>query len=210
MLTARRAVDSVPALLAAAEDAEPAVRMAAMAALGQLAAPESVADLLTGVLKAKPGPEREAAEKAVMFVCNRAKAPEKRAEPLLAAWAKRSEDDRTALLPTLGRVGGPAAMKIIEAAMADKNPQRREAGFQALCLWPDASIAGKVLDLAQTDPNAEHRQLALRALIRVGPLPDQRPAAEKLELSKKAMALAARDEERNLVLKRCSAIRTVE
>lgn len=210
VLTARRALDSIPALLTAAEDADPAVRTAGMAALGQLAGPEHVADMLKGVLKAKPGPEREAAEKAVMFVCNRIKDPDSRAEPLLAALAKRSEDNRAALLPTLGRVGGPAAMKIVEAAMADKSAARREAGFQALCLWPDASIAAKVLDLAQTAGDAEHRLLALRALIRVAPLPDQRPPAEKLDLMKKAMTLTTRDEERNLVLKRCSAIRTIE
>ena len=68
----------------------------------------------------------------------------------------------------------------------------------------------RLLDLAQTAGDAEHRLLALRALIRVAPLPDQRPAAEKLDLMKKAMTLATRDEERNLILKRCSAIRTIE
>ena len=57
VLAARRAMDTVPALLAAAEDADPAVRAAAMAALGQLAGPEHVADMLKGVLKAEPGPD---------------------------------------------------------------------------------------------------------------------------------------------------------
>ena len=85
VLAARRAVDAVPGILAAAEDADAEVRMAAMAALGQLAGPEHVADMLKGVLKAEPGPEREAAEKAVMFVCNRIADANKRADPLLAA-----------------------------------------------------------------------------------------------------------------------------
>ncbi len=125
------------------------VRMAAMAALGQLAGPEHVADMLKGVLKAEPGPEREAAEKAVMFVCNRIEDADKRAEPLLAAWPSwtRRADGPAAHAGPRRRA---AALKIVEAAIADNDPQRREAGIRALCNWPDASVAPKLLDLAQT------------------------------------------------------------
>ena len=210
VLASRRAKDGVPSILAAAQDDNPAVRMAAMTALGQLAGPEHLADMLKGVLKAEPGAEREAAEKAVMFVCNRTEDADKRAAPLLAAFAKLGEDDQTALLTTLGRVGGPAALKVVQAAIADTHAQRRDAGIRALCNWPDASVAGKLLDLAQTAKAANHRTSALRALIRVAALPDKRTDAEKLDLLKKAMTLATRDEERNLVLKRVRAVRTIE
>lgn len=210
VLAGRRAIDTVPALLLAAEDADAGVRTAAMTALGQLAGPEHVAGMVPALLKAEKGAERDAAEKAVMFVCGRIKDPDKRTEPLLAALAKLSADDQMALLPTLGRVGGPAALKIIEAAIADKNPQRREAGIRALCNWPDASISARLLGLAQTAGEAEHRLWTLRALIRVAALPDQRPAAEKLSLLQKAMTMATRDDERNLVLRRGAAIRTIE
>ena len=37
-----------------------------------------------------------------MFVCNREKNAEKRAAPLLTAWKNLSEDEKNALLPTLG------------------------------------------------------------------------------------------------------------
>ncbi len=52
--------------------------------------------------------------------------------------------------------------------------------------------------------------MALGALIRVAPLPDKRPPAEKLELLKQAMTLAAHQKERNLILQRAGAIRTME
>jgi HEAT repeat protein len=206
ILTTRRATDSIPALLAAAEDADSTARMAAMAALGQLAGPEHVADMVKGLLKAEKGPEREAAEKAVMFVCNRIEDPAKRAEPLLAVFAKFDEDGKTALLPALGRVGGQATLKIVEAAIADSNLPRRDAGYRALCNWPDASVAARLLDLSQTADDANHRAWALRALIRGAPLPDKRP----LDLLKKAMALTTLDEDRNTVLKRARAIRSIE
>ena len=209
VLAARDAKDSVAGILPAAQDADAKVRMAAMTALAQLAAPEQVAGMLKGLLKAQPGSEREAAEKAVMIVCDRNKDAAKRAEPLLAALAQLSENDKTTLLPTLGRVGGPSALNLVDAAIADQNPQRHEAGIRALCNWPDASAAPKLQELAQCG-DAGQRMAALRALIRVAALPDKRSDAERLNLLKKTMTMATRDEERNLVIKRARAVRTIE
>ena len=210
ILAARRAVDTIPDMLAAAVAADSSVRAAAMAALGQLAGPEHVPGLVQGVLRAEPGREREAAEKAVMFVCSRIADGEQRAEPLLAAMGTLNESDRTAILPTLGRVGGPAALKVIEAAIGDSDPELHDAGLRALCNWPDASIAARLTELAQQDEHPEHRTKALRALIRIASLPDGRTDVEKLELLRTAMAICTRDTERNLVLQRATAIRIPE
>jgi HEAT repeat protein len=210
ILATRRALDTIPDLLSAAVDREPAVRAAAMTALGQMAGPEHLAGMVRGVLKAEKGHEREAAEKCVMLVCGRIADAEKRAEPLLAVMDKLDEADRIALLPTLGRVGGSGALKNVEAAIADSDPHRHAIGLRALCNWPEASIAPRLIDLVRTDEHADHRAMALAALIRVAPLPDKRSASERLELLQKAMTMCQRDEERNLVLKRARAIRTVE
>ncbi len=210
ILAARRATDALPSILAAAVDADPKVRMAAMDTLAKLAEPKHAADMLPGVLKADRGAEREAAERAVIRVCGAVKDPDHRADPLLAAWDKLGEDDRTTLLPLLGRLGGPAVRKIVEAAMADRDPRRREAGFRALCNWPDVSVVPRLLDLIQTEGNLEHRSAALRAVIRVAALPDKRTSAQRLDLLKQAMTLATRDEERRYVLARAATVRTME
>jgi hypothetical protein len=181
-----------------------------MIALGQIAGPEHIEGMVRGVLKAEKGGERDAAEKAIMSVCGRMSDPERRADPLLAAMEKLSDGDRLVILPTLGRVGGSTARKIVEEAIADTEPRRHEAGLRALCNWPNASIAPRLIELAERDEHPEHRTLALAALIRVAPLPDQRPPAERLALLQKTMTMCTRDDERKLVLKRSSAIRTVE
>ena len=210
LLADRRAIDAIPSILAAAEDTDSNVRMKAMSALGQLAGPEHVPAMLKAVLKAEKGSERDAADTAVMLVCNQTKEPDQRAEPILTALTKLSEDDQTALLPTLGKVGGNAAMTLVEAAMNDSRPDRREAGFRALYNWPDGTIAAKLFELAQKANDDEQRLSVVRALIRVAPLPDKRPDAERLGMVKKSMSLTTRDDDRNLVLKRASAIRTIE
>ncbi|MEO2046151.1 MAG: HEAT repeat domain-containing protein [Pirellulales bacterium] len=210
ILAERRSVDAIPQLLAAAVDDETSVRIAAMTALGQLANSHHLAGMVQGVLRTKSGPERTAAEKNVMFVCVRIADVELRAQPLLAAMGELSETDRLALYSTLGRVGGGVSLKIIEGAIDDPNPKVHQIGIRAISNWPNATVASKLMELVKTDVHPAHRIAMLRALIRVAPLPDQRPLAEKLGLLQKAMEMATRDQEQRLVLRRASAIRIIE
>ena len=210
LLASRRASGAVPNILAAAKDDDAGVRTAAMAALAQFARAEDVPKMVPGVLEAAAGAEREAAERAVAVVCNRSADPNKRADLLLAAMAKLNADDNTALLSTLGRVGGPAALTVVEAAISDKNPHRRSAGIRALCNWPDATVAARLENMTETTRDPSERAQLLRALIRVAALHDQRTNAERLALLKRAMILSTTDEERNLVIRRIRTIHTVE
>jgi hypothetical protein len=200
----------MPNILAASRDDDAGVRMAAMAALAQLARPEQAPEMIPGVLKALPGAERDAAERAVMAVCNRITDLDKRADPLLAAMAKLSADDNTALHSTLGRVGGAAALAVVERAIADKNPARHAAGIRALCNWPDATVAARLETLTETARNPSERAQLLKALIRVAALKDARTNAERLAVLKRAMTLSTTDEERNLVIRRARTIHTLE
>jgi hypothetical protein len=186
------------------------VRAAAMVALGQLAGPEHLSGMVQGVLHAEKGRAREAAEKALALVCGRIADPAKQAEPLLATMDKLNQADRRILLPTLGRVGGPAALQAVQAALTATDPGLHETGLRALCNWPDASVAPRLTTLVQKDEHPEHRTMALRALIRIAPLADGRTDADKLDLLQKALALCTRNAERNLVLQRAAAIRIVE
>jgi HEAT repeat protein len=208
VLTTRRALDVLPELLALALDADATVRAAAMASLGQLAGPAQIPGLIAGVLKAEKGGERDAAERAVALVCSRTSNPEQRADALLAAIDKLSPIDRAAALPTVGRVGGPVALTAVEVAIAD--PVLHEAGLRALSNWPDASVAPQLFKVLQADEHAEHRALALTTLVRIAPLSDKRSNDQRLALLKQVMGLCTEAEDQNRVIKRASAIYTVE
>lgn len=71
---------------------------------------------------------------------------------MLAAWKALGPDERLAVLPTLGRVGGPAVLEIVAEAIADKDPQRHAAGTAAIYLWPNASVAPRLIALCETRP----------------------------------------------------------
>lgn len=211
VLAERRALDAVPQILAFGSDKDQAVRATAIKALSELATLQDLSGLMQLVLKAAPGAEREALEKCVMQICNRGEGNQDRSKPLLTAMDALSPDERLIMLPTLGRVGGDAAMSAIDEALADQDAHRHEVGVRALCNWPDASVAPRLIKLANdTAQPAALRALALSALIRVAPLPDKRPEAERLELLKHVMAMCTRDEDREQVVRRARAIRTID
>ncbi len=212
LLVVRHAVAAVPTLLDAAKDADARVRIAALEGLGQLAGPEGVAKLAHLILDAKDATAREEAEKALMLIAQRDPKVkvDQRADPLLKVMSRLSEKDQTTLFSALGRIGGKPALKVIETALADKDPARKTAALRALCNWPDGSIAPQLVEIALAAKDPADRKLVVDALIRVAPLPDKRPVAVRLAMLKKAMELASNDEQKALVLKRASAILSLE
>ncbi|MDC0936532.1 HEAT repeat domain-containing protein [Pirellulales bacterium] len=210
ILTARRALTAIPKLLELAVGTEASVRTAAMASLGELAGPEHVAGMTQGVLAAEQRAERSAAEKCLMFVCNRIPEVERRAEPLRDAMQTLDQSQRIAMLSTLGRIGGETALQEVNEAIASLQPDLHAAGIRAISNWPDASVAEELMKLAKSDEHEEHRKKARMALIRIAPLPDGRTDDEKLDLLKIAFEMADNDAERNHALTRAAAIRIIE
>ena len=210
ILAQRRAFEVVPDLLPLVSSSDALVRSAAMAALGQLAGPEHLPGLLQGILAAARGREREDAEKAVALVCGRIDDPEAQAKPLLAAMEGLPPTEQNLILPTVGRVGGAAALELVQAAIAAQDRQRHEAGIRALCNWPNATVAAELMELIRTSRQPGDQIAAVRALVRVAVVPDGRTDADKLELLQAALSLCTRDAERKLVIQRAQAIRIPE
>lgn len=210
ILQARRTASAAPVLLQQAQDADAGVRGRAIRALGNVAEPKYLPDMIALLLRTEKGPQRDDVEKAIMLIANRINEEDRRAESILAALRGASDADRCVLLPVLGRIGGKPALEPILAAIASSNRDVKDAGVRGLCNWPDAGVADELSRLAQNAPEESHRLWALRALIRVIGLDLSRPPKETLALFQKAMQLAWRDEERRLILSRVGVARCAE
>jgi HEAT repeat protein len=207
----RRARAAVPELVGYAADADPGVRAAAMRALAKLGGPEQVPGMVKGVLTAAAGQERTDAERALVTVCTQSPGHEQATESFLTIFKTASDADREVLLSPLGRIGGPGAMAVVDALLADTDPAEREFGLVALTRWPDATVAPKLLGMVANAPDAATRDRLLGALIRIAPLPDNKlNDNQKLELLQKTMKLCEKDADRGKVIERANAIRTVE
>jgi HEAT repeat protein len=209
VLSARRDRQALADMVAATGDADAAVRQAGVRGVARLGGPDQVAGLVQNLIKAKPGSDRDEVEKAVVLVCTQNPGREQSAEHFLAAFKAAGETDRETLLPTLGRIGGPAALAIVDGLVAD--PASRRLGLAALTRWPDATVKDRLLELFAKSSDDAEKKLVLAALIRIAPLPDNKlNDAQKLELLKKTMDLCQRDEDRAKVLERANAICTVD
>jgi HEAT repeat protein len=210
VLRRRRSTVAVPALLAEAGKEDAAAYGPAIAALRSLATPDDVPALVDLLLATAKGARRDEIEKTVLLVCGQTEDEAARVAPVLAVLEKADEPKRCALLPVLGRLGGKKALETIEPALASDRPAVRDAAVRALCNWPDASVAGRLLDLVKTTDSPAHRTWALRAYVRVITLKSDRPEAETLAMLQEAMKLAKDDAQRQLILDRASAVRTIE
>jgi HEAT repeat protein len=209
LVEARRPSQAVAVLLREATHPAAEVRSVAFAGLAQLAEPQDVPKIIALFLQAQAGPDREAAEKSIVLICQQLPGAQSRAEPCLAAFRAATPATRIELLPLVGRLGGAESRVAIVAAFQSQDPALRDAAVRALCNWPDASVADDLLKIVQSGDQEPHRTAALRGFIRVVSTPGT-PDAQRLAQLQRAMPLASRDEERNLVLSRASAVRTVD
>jgi len=192
-------------------DADPGVRVAAAKALRTLGGPEAVSPLVDMLLAATADNERQESERTLVTLCAAAGDGAAATMAFLGRFTAADEAGREALLPALGRVGGPAALAIVDGLVADADPTKRAFGLRALTRWPDATVASRLLDLHGRTADAGERAQLLAALIRIAPQPDNKlDDGSKLDLVRKVMALCERDEDRARMLERANAIRTVE
>jgi hypothetical protein len=117
---------------------------------------------------------------------------------------------RTALFPTLGRLGGERAWKVIRESLDAPDPALRDAAVRALANWPDASVASELLEIARHAPEPAHRVWAVRAFARVAAMKGKRPEVETVKLLTEALTVAERTEDRQLILSRLATVRVPE
>lgn len=206
-----RYYEAIDPLIVVAKQEDPAAYEPALIALQEIADPDDT-DLsrLVRLLLAVEGKHRDAVERTITIVCKKSPAAAaERAKPVLAVLAKADASELPKYLPLLGRLGGPQVMEMIDASLAGKTPEVKAAAMRALCNWPTAEVADRLWTLANGD-DAEFRELALHAYVRVITLKSDRPEAETLAMLKRAMDLAKQPKDRQWVLSRASTVRTLD
>jgi hypothetical protein len=157
---------------------------------------------LNGVTVSKTVPEKET------LTFGATSTPPAIVDAICGAAAGARGEAKLALLRTLRAAGGPKALQVVKAAMADRDAQVKDTAYRALCDWPTADALPLVAELVKTAPTRTTKILALRGFVRLVPQADV-PAAEKLESLTEAMVRADRNEEKRLVLSALGDVPTV-
>ena len=210
VLATRRAGDQMPAFVAASIDDNAQVRSAAMTAMGQLGRPAQIAQMLPGVLKAQKGGERDSAERNVALVCARIRNEDQRGTALIEALDTVDAAQRDQLLALVGRVGGKKLINFVADIATGEDVSRRQLGIDALSKWPDASVADKLLEIANKATDPSERNQAFQGYVKISATRDNRSDRQRLDRMKQAMKAARTPEEQALVINRCRTAYDVE
>jgi HEAT repeat protein len=198
-LADRRQPEALPAVRKAAGDADAKVRQAALGALAALGAPEDLPKLVEILLGRDDPAERDTLERALSAIAGRIGDKDARCEPILQGLAKADDKAKVRLLAVLSALGGEKAYQSVRALLAGGSGEVKKAALRALGAWPDATPMADLLDAAKGDENPANKIIALRGYIRAVGLVS-RPADGKLKAYRQALELAARPEEKKLVL----------
>lgn len=213
ILERRKAVSATTALLKLARSDDAAVRAAAFTGLKALAEPKHAPEMVLALVKTEKGKEREQAELAIVAILAQVPEPAKRAEPVLALLNNGAKEHRAELLPLLGRLGGPDALKVIKDSLAASEPKLHEAAVAGLCNWPDGTVSDDLLKLIQAAKTPAARRPMLHALLRVNAFGGERSNDDKvasLNVVKKAMDRAADADERRFILEQVGFLRILD
>ncbi len=197
----RRIAGAKPALMEAVRSAPPAVRARAAAALRDIASPTDIPVLLDALMEMEDETGREELRTTVASVALKIPRPSVRANAVKARLPGEKDARRKAdLLGVLGKIGEDGSLALLRTALYDKDDAVVDAAVRALIDWPTPAARDDVYEIARTSGSLTHRVLALRAYVRmIGLEPHRSPDGATADLFK-ALALAARPEERKLVL----------
>lgn len=199
-LVGRRRIEATDTLLQALDHNDPAVRHAALAALGETVDLKGLPVLIAQVVTPKHSQDVAAAQQALKTASVRMPDREACAAELAAALQRSSSSDtEVALLETLGAVGGSKALATMAAAAKSSSPELQDASTRLLGEWMTADAAPVLLDLAKSAPGEKYQVRALRGYIRIARqfvLPEQ----QRIEMCRNALAAARQTAEQKLVL----------
>ena len=199
ILTARAASDQRQAIYACLDDADRAVRRAAIRSLGQLAPADDAPRLLDIFLAMEKSGDRAAMQKTVARVLRKMPDPVARTALVADRMQSLSADGRSQLLPLLARLGGQPALDLLLQKTQSEDAGEREAAIRALATWPDSAAIRPLQRLARNDSVLAHHVLALRAAVRLLQQSHFPPDAKLREL-KTLLVTARRPQEKKQVL----------
>ena len=174
LLGDRRAEDATSDLLKLATDADVEMSKAAFRALGVLARPGDLPQLIRLATAASDETVKSLADRAIVTTSMKLLQPERRADAVLTAFREQSDPaTKAALVRPLGAIvrsmgGNHDVFFALRKALSEDSPAVRQAALAALADWPDATPAMLLVEMANDGRlPARERETALSGAIRM-------------------------------------------
>ncbi|HPO16017.1 MAG TPA: HEAT repeat domain-containing protein [Candidatus Hydrogenedentes bacterium] len=207
ILSARRADTFADVVFSWASDSDPAVRLAALNALGNVESPDHLPRLAEIVRTVQNEEDLTAARQAVVAVTKQNADIENRVDPLFVTLAQTADERKAAFYQVLSELGGGKALQCVVAATANGAANVRDAAIHALAAWKEPGAAPELLNVVRNAPEPEYQSLAMDGYVR---LMKTIPAAEQTGWAKNALDAARRPEEKKAVIGAVADVHALE
>ena len=203
-LAGRRDIQpAIPQLMVSVSAADPAVRNAALQALGNLGGSNEVAILVKRLGQVTEQDDRAEIEKTLVSICGRCGASCVRSLVPLAR--NRDNSLRIIALHVLAATGGSEALRAIYGTIQDSDEAVQDEAVRTLSTWPntwpeDETVAEPLLYLARDSRKASYQILAMRGYLQFLQGDKKLKRAEKVERVKEAQSAIRRPEEKRLAI----------
>ncbi len=198
-LVARRAEDSVPAFIDAAQAGSASLKPQALEALGVLA-PPSALQQVAGLWASADSEAQSAADKALAAVALREGDEKQRWAAISPALPEEpTTAQRCSLARVAGKIGDDVALEHLRGFLGE-DADVQMAAIRALADWSTPAPLPELKAMVAEGDSEVHRVLAMRGCVRLLGLPSERTPEETVALYIEALELAARPEEKKQVL----------
>jgi HEAT repeat protein len=195
----RRVSAAVPELIKASTETDPAIRAAAVKALGTTVTLADLGALTELLARAKSPAEASAAETTLEAACTRLPDKAACADKLLACLPTGTLATRCSVLRLLGVVSTPKALEAVRSSLGSPEADLRDTAIRVLADWSDTAALPLLLDLFRNTRDETQRVLALRGSVRLLGQGAQSPG-QTVKTYGELMTTAQRPDERKLVL----------
>ncbi|MCX6997778.1 MAG: HEAT repeat domain-containing protein [Kiritimatiellaeota bacterium] len=200
-LAARAGSAAVPQLLKLVNDPDAGVRKAVWSGLGSLATEEDMAAVAAAAFAIKDAKETAAALAVLKSICLQARDKGRCFDFVAANYDQASPAAKASIVDLAAAAGSPAALEVERKALKSGDKELYGKAVRALAAWGNATAAGDLLELARNAPADVDRLLALRGYIQLaGTEKFKLHPGERMELFKKAGALAKRADEKKMII----------
>jgi len=195
----RRVTAAVPEMVRASTDSDPAIRAAAIKALGLTVNADDLGALIGLLANAKSAEELSPVEAALEAACTRIPDKAACADKLLAALPTSATPAKCAVLRVLPAASTPPGLAAVQSALTSQDAAVRDAALRVLAEWPDAPALPVLLGVLRTTQDETQRFFALRGSVRLLGLSGQN-TQETLKTYADLLAGTRKTEDRKVIL----------
>ncbi|MFO1499717.1 MAG: HEAT repeat domain-containing protein [Verrucomicrobiota bacterium] len=168
VLASRHAIAVVESLLPLANVADPQVACEASAALGQMAEPFHLVELLKMLSDPPNELTRDCLEQAIGSIASRSGDVASLSNLIVGLLEKEgSQGVRGSFIRVLGRIGDGTALQAVTAAWAASSEPLRDIALHALAEWPNPGALPSLMEVFEQTQDPTCRGLVLKAVVRL-------------------------------------------